>query len=162
MLAVPAACPPPEPATVTHNRRSGTVCPSRPQGIAGRSVRAGPALETSSPLPSSPSAIERTFVNPPQTLVVAACYRHHVVEVGFQDRLVGTVRLAFDGRVVERFVPHLNVSNGSDSSCCGVRSTAEGIGGRRRADPGLIPDVPLRRGEGPGGAGRARILREHA
>ena len=34
-----------------------------------------------------------------------------MVEVSFQDQVFGTVLVAFDGRVVERFVPHLNSSH---------------------------------------------------
>lgn len=39
-----------------------------------------------------------------------------MVEVTFQDQVFGSVLLAFDGRVVERFVPHLNTSHRIHSS----------------------------------------------
>jgi hypothetical protein len=44
-----------------------------------------------------------------------------VVEVSFHDQVVGAVLLAFDGRVVERFVPHLNSSDRFHSTHVNVR-----------------------------------------
>lgn len=44
-----------------------------------------------------------------------------MVEVSFGDQVFGIVLLAFDGRVVERFVPHLNSSHRVHSTHVSVR-----------------------------------------
>ncbi len=44
-----------------------------------------------------------------------------MVEVSFRDLVFGTVLLTFDGRVVERFVPHLNTSHRIHSTHVNVR-----------------------------------------
>ena len=59
-----------------------------------------------------------------------------MVEVSFRDQVVGAVLLAFDGRVVERFVPHLNSSNRIHSAHVHVRVHQPDRRGNRRVEFG--------------------------
>jgi hypothetical protein len=57
-----------------------------------------------------------------------------VIEVSFHDQVVGAVLLAFDGRVVERFVPRHNSSYRIHSTHVNVRVHQPDRRGNRRVE----------------------------